>query len=133
MKKLLSKHFWEDQDVERLVGQILIIGVITASIVVLFGGILYLNLHGQNVVPDYRVFKGEGAGYTSFSGVFKGALSFSTTEIIQLGVLVLIATPILRVLCSLFAFVLERDKLYVFITLLVLGVILFSIFGGIKG
>jgi len=133
MKKIFSKHYWADKDVEQLVGQMLITGVITASLVVLIGGIVYLTQHGQGGVPDYRVFKGEGAGYTTFSGIFKGALRLSTTEIIQLGVLVLIATPILRVACSLFAFILERDKLYIFITLIVLCVILFSIFGGIKG
>lgn len=133
MKKILSKSFWADKDVEQLVGQMLIIGVITASVVVLIGGMLYLNQHGGGAVPNYKAFIGEKAGYTTFSGILKGALNFSTTEIIQLGVLVLIATPILRVACSLFAFILERDKLYIMITLIVLSIILFSIFGGIKG
>ena len=133
MKKILSKSFWADKDVEQLVGQMLIIGVITASVVVLSGGMLYLNQHGAGAVPNYKAFIGEEAGYTTFSGIFKGAFNFSTTEIIQLGVLVLIATPILRVACSLFAFILERDKLYIMITLIVLSIILFSIFGGIKG
>lgn len=133
MKKILSKSFWADKDVEQLVGRILIIGVVTASTVVLIGGILYLNQHGQLAVPDYRVFKGEGTDYTTFSGIFKGAFQLSTTEIIQMGVLVLIATPILRVICSLFAFVLERDKMYIFITLIVLCIMMFSVFGGIKG
>lgn len=133
MKKILSKSFWADKDVEQLVGQMLITGVITASIVVLVGGILYLSRNGGGNVPDYKVFAGEGDGYTTFSGIFRGAFQLSTKEIIQLGVLVLIATPILRVACSLFAFILERDKLYVLITLIVLGIIMFSIFGGIKG
>jgi uncharacterized membrane protein len=49
---------------------------------------------------------------------------------IQLGLLLLIATPVARVAFSVVAFVLERDRMYVGITLLVLAVLLFSLLGG---
>ena len=131
MKNIFS-GFTNDNDVEQLVGKMLRYGVVTASLIAFVGGIMYLFEHGSNSIPAYNVFKGEGAGYTSFGGIIKGALSFSSTEIVQLGVLVLIATPIMRILLSLFAFALEKDKLYVVITLVVLCVIMTSIFGGLK-
>lgn len=131
MKNIFSS-LWGDKDVELVVGQLLRYGVVTASLVAFSGGVLYLLMHGSSAVPQYSNFVGEGAGYTTFKGIFKGALAFNATEVIQLGVLVLIATPILRVLFSLLAFILEKDKLYVFITLIVLSVIMTSIFGGLK-
>ncbi|MBN9284809.1 MULTISPECIES: DUF1634 domain-containing protein [Flavobacterium] len=132
MKKLLSKNLWNDTDVEQLVGQLLRYGVITACILALIGGIAYLTEHGSNPVPQYGIFTGEGAEYTTFKGILNGVLTLNPNEIIQFGVLALIATPILRVLFSLFAFILEKDKLYIGITLIVLCILMTSIFGGLK-
>lgn len=131
MKNIFS-GFWNDKDVELVVGQLLRYGVVTASVVAFVGGVFYLLQHGSGQIPQYSNFVGEGAGYTTFKGIFKGAAAFSSTEVIQLGVLILIATPILRVFFSLLAFILEKDKLYIFITLIVLSVIMTSIFGGLK-
>ena len=49
--------------------------------------------------------------------------------IIQLGLLLLIATPVARVLFSAIAFAIERDYMYVVITLIVLAILLYSLFG----
>jgi uncharacterized membrane protein len=121
-----------DTDVEQLVGKLLRYGVITASLVALAGGVLYLARHGADALPDYSHFAGEAKGYTTYKGIFSGAMASNPTEVVQLGVLVLIATPILRVLLSLFAFALEKDRLYVVITLVVLSIMMTSIFGGLK-
>ena len=58
--------------------------------------------------------------------------SLDARGIMQLGAVVLIMTPILRVVCSLFSFAIEGDRLYVVITIVVLSVILFSMFSGVK-
>jgi uncharacterized membrane protein len=47
--------------------------------------------------------------------------------VIQLGLLILIATPVARVIFSLVGFVLERDRVYVAITLAVLAILAYSI------
>jgi uncharacterized membrane protein len=47
----------------------------------------------------------------------------------QLGLLLLIATPIARVMFSAVAFAMERDRMYVGFTLIVLAVLLYSLFG----
>ena len=51
----------------------------------------------------------------------------------QLGILVLIATPVFRVLLSAFAFWMQRDWIYVAITLVVLAVLAFSLLSGHTG
>lgn len=120
-----------DHDMQQLIGQVLRYGVLISGAVAIIGGIWYLFQHGSGT-PHYTTFNGEPAGYTSLSGILKGLGQGSATEIIQLGVVILIATPILRIVFSLLAFILEKDKLYVLITLIVLSIILFSMFGGLK-
>lgn len=131
MKKTIQNK-WQDTDVEQIVGQLLRYGVFTASIVALVGGVIYIGTKGQSPMPSYHKFVGEGANFTSYSGIIKGALSFNAAGIIQLGVLLLIATPVLRIVFSLVGFALEKDRMYVCITLIVLAVITTSIFGGLK-
>ncbi|HAY3552742.1 DUF1634 domain-containing protein [Elizabethkingia meningoseptica] len=133
MKKYFSENYWADQDIQLLVGKILRTGVSLASVTVLLGGILYLMNHGTQFLPDYSQFKGESNSNTTLGGILSGVLHLQAAQMIQLGVVFLIATPVFRVVFSLFGFILEKDKLYVFITLIVLGVILFSIFSGVKG
>ncbi|MFZ4863328.1 DUF1634 domain-containing protein [Sphingobacterium sp. Mn56C] len=128
MKKYASSAYWQDKDIEIIVGNILRIGVVIASITVALGGIIYLLLHGREHIPDYTTFIAEGSNNTSISGIINGVKAFNAPQIIQLGVVFLIATPILRILFSLFGFILERDKMYVFITLIVLAIIVVSIF-----
>lgn len=131
MKKFSIKSL-TDKDIELFIGHFLRFGVVVASIVAVIGGALYLYNYGMEIVPNYRVFKGEPESYTTFSGIWQGVMFGNPTEIIQLGVVCLIATPVLRIVLSLFSFTIERDKLYVCITLIVLSVILFSMFSGSK-
>lgn len=120
-----------DYDMQQLIGQVLRYGVLTSGIVAIIGGIWYLYQHGSGIA-SYTTFSGEPAGYTSLRGIIKGLGQGSANEIIQLGVVILIATPIIRIVFSLFSFVLERDRLYVMITLIVLSIIMFSMFGGLS-
>jgi uncharacterized membrane protein len=57
----------------------------------------------------------------------KASLALDPVGIIQLGILILIATPVVRVAFSVFAFAEERDWMYVVVTLVVLGLLLFSL------
>jgi len=119
-----------DYDVEQLIGQVLRYGVLISGLVAIVGGIWYLYQHGSGI-PNYTKFNGEPAGFTSLTGIIEGLKTGSATEIIQLGVVVLIATPIIRIIFSLISFILEKDKLYIIITSIVLSIILFSMFGGL--
>ncbi len=120
---------WTDEDLEEVIGNLLRWGVIVAAVLVLIGGALYLLRHGA-LPPNYEVFHGEPADLRSVGGIVSGALSLSGRGIIQLGLLLLIATPVARVAFSAFGFQRERDYTYTAITLFVLALLLYSLCGG---
>jgi uncharacterized membrane protein len=132
MAKNISKKLLADQDIEQLIGLQLRFGVIIASLIVLIGGICYLIQFGTQGIPAYHNFIGAKAGFTTAKEILTGLSGFNSKSIIQLGVLILIATPILRIAFSLVGFMLEKDKMYIGITLIVLSVMMVSIFGGLK-
>ncbi len=92
----------------------------------MLGGILYLVRHGHEI-PNYTTFHGEPESLKSLVEIFHGVLGMSARAIIQLGLLLLIATPVARVLFSAIAFAIERDGMYVVITLIVLAILLYSL------
>jgi uncharacterized membrane protein len=124
----LSK--WNDERVERILGTLLQTGVIISGIVVLIGGVLYAERYGR-VPVNYQDFDPERASLRSLKEVGRGALDGDGRAIIQCGLLLLIATPVSRVLFSMIAFALERDRLYVALTLIVFVILLYSLFGGV--
>jgi uncharacterized membrane protein len=121
---------WNDFRIEIIIGTLLRTGVILAASVVLFGAVLYLTRHGHEV-PNYASFHGEPESLKNPVEIFQGVMHMSARAIIQLGLLLLIATPVARVLFSAIAFALERDPMYVVITLIVLAILLFSLFGSV--
>jgi uncharacterized membrane protein len=120
---------WSDEKVEGIVGNLLRSGVIASALIVLAGAILYLIRYGANP-PDYSMFRGEPAEFRSVEGILKAALALRSRGLIQLGLLLLIATPVARVAFSVIAFALQRDRIYVVVTLVVLGVLIYSLAGG---
>lgn len=136
MKNIFSKKFWTEKDMELYVGKILRYGVLLSCIITLLGGIIYLY-QNHNSMPDYspipegEVFSGTAYYLREFSTIIPRILELDGAAIIQLGVIVLIATPIFRVAFSAIAFLLEKDYLYVTITLIVLVIILGNMILGI--
>ncbi|HYL11917.1 MAG TPA: DUF1634 domain-containing protein [Terriglobales bacterium] len=119
---------WSDRRVEDVIGNLLRAGVLLSAVVVLSGGVIYLVRHGHDRA-DYRVFRGEPTDLRDIRGILHEAASLHGRGIIQLGLLLLIATPIARVAFSVFGFAAERDWLYVGFTLLVLMILLYSLIG----
>jgi uncharacterized membrane protein len=117
---------WTDERLEYMLGTLLRAGVVLAATVVLIGGGLYLARHGGEV-PSYHVFQGEPADLRSVSGILAEASTLRGRGLIQFGLVLLIATPVARVVVSAAIFALERDRRYVGITLLVLGVLVYSL------
>ena len=120
---------WNDQQMDRIIGMILRVGVLISALVVLTGGVFYLRHYGFNV-PEYGIFQGEPADLRNISGILQDTLAFRARGIIQFGLLLLIATPVVRVSFSIIGFALQRDKAYVMVTLIVLGLLLYSLTGG---
>jgi|ERR671933_1311626 uncharacterized membrane protein len=113
---------------EHFISNLLKYGVLLASALVLMGGILYLIRHGAEPA-DYRFFQGTPAEFCSLGGVVTAVLSGSSRGIIQLGLLILIATPIARVAFSFLAFLQQRDFAYIIVTLCVLVGLIYSLIG----
>jgi len=129
---MAQKISFKDTDMQAVIGWVLRIGVIVSISIVFFGGIIFLYRHGQEVV-DHRKFTGIPDFIQSFKGIIHGIFTFRGQAIIQFGIILLIATPILRVIFSTIGFVLEKDKLYIFISLLVLLIIFASMLSGHAG
>jgi uncharacterized membrane protein len=118
-----------DASIERMVSIVLRTGVLLSALVVLAGGLYYLARHG-NEIADYRTFRGTPSIDRRLSEIVRGAIDLRARSIIQAGILLLIATPIARVIVSLFGFAMERDGKYVAITAIVLAVLLYSVISG---
>ena len=117
-----------DPRLQQLVGNLLRFGVLLAAAVVLAGGIAFLARHGA-AVPDYRVFHGQPEGLRSLVGIVRSALALDERGVVQLGLVLLVATPIARVAIAGVVFAIERDRSYVLVALLVLALLLWSLIG----
>ena len=129
---MAQKARFKDRDMQVVIGWVLRLGVIVSISIVFVGGVIYLWRHGREVA-DHRHFKGVPAFISTVGGVFHGVFTIRGQAIIQLGIALLIATPILRIIFSAIGFVMEKDKLYLFISLLVLGIIFASMLTGHAG
>jgi uncharacterized membrane protein len=119
----------QDQRMDQIMAVLLRSGVLLAASLVFIGGIVYLSRHDLPAI-NYRVFQGEPQELRTVSGILREAAKFHGRGLIQLGLLILIATPVARVLFSVFAFVYEKDWTYMAITVIVLALLCYSLFGG---
>lgn len=99
-----------------------------SAVITALGGVLYLMGHSGDTVA-YRTFLGEPAHLRSLPGIVRSAVRGEAPAIIQLGLLLLIATPIARVALALAGFYLERDRRYVAISAVVLIILVLSLLG----
>jgi uncharacterized membrane protein len=121
----------KDQDLDRLLGNLLRFGVLLSATVVLSGGAVHLAEHGGDPARAYDDFGKQPEYLRHVASVARQAAAGNGRAIIQFGILLLIGTPIARVVFSVFAFFVQRDYLYVGVTLIVLVILLFSLlFGG---
>ena len=124
----MTQNEWTDRRVETIVGTLLRVGVTLSAAVVLAGGVVFLVRHG--ITPaNYRVFRGEPSELRHIRGIIHGVFALHSRAVIQLGLLLLIATPIARVAFALFGFAEERDWMYVSFTAIVLAILLYSLVG----
>ncbi|MGE5645158.1 MAG: DUF1634 domain-containing protein [Acidobacteriota bacterium] len=119
---------WTDERIQWFIGTLLRAGVIAAGTIVLAGGAWYLAQHG-GAAPDYATFRGEPSCLRSAAGVWKGLREGNSRSLIQLGLLLMIATPVARVAFAAVAFALQRDRTYTIVSLIVLSTLIYSLFG----
>jgi uncharacterized membrane protein len=119
---------WTDQRMEGFIGGLLRVGVLLSAALVLVGAVVHLAGHA-GVRPDLHVFRGEPLALRGVEGIVRSALALDGPGLIELGLLVLVATPVARVAFSVFAFAAQRDRTYVLVTLTVLAILCFGLFG----
>lgn len=123
---LVSGHSTADDRTEQIVGNVLRLGVLIAGAVTIIGGVLYL-LHGGRARPDYHAFNRETSPLRSLADIARAVPTGDPLAIIQLGVVLLIATPIARVALTLVAFAMRKDRMYVAISALVLALLAYGL------
>jgi uncharacterized membrane protein len=119
---------WTDTTVENIIGILLRVGVVLSALVVVIGATVYLRKYAFSPA-EYRVFLSEPEELRKISGIWHEALQLHGRGLIQFGLLLLIATPVARVIFSMIGFAAEKDRMYVGFTLIVLVVLLHSLFG----
>jgi uncharacterized membrane protein len=118
---------FDDARMEVIMGRLLQVGVLLAATVVLVGGVIYVIAHAGER-SNYRVFTAAPLELRHPAAMLRGIARGDAAAIIELGILLLVATPICRVMFAVIAFAVERDRLYVAISLAVLAVLLFGMF-----
>jgi uncharacterized membrane protein len=116
-----------DQQMDSTIGNMLRYGVTLSAIVVFLGGVLYLR-NTATTTPDYSHFHTESASLRDISAAIHGAVHLDALSVIQLGILLLIATPVVRVVFCIVGFALEKDRLYVVISASVFIILMYSLF-----
>lgn len=114
-----------DRKIEEIIGYLLRAGVTLSALLVFTGGIVYLLRHGGDA-PNYATFRGEPGSLRTIHGLLSADSLRHGRGLIQMGLIVLILTPIARVAFSLLAFAGERDWIYVPVSAIVLGLLLYS-------
>ncbi|GAC1471489.1 MAG: DUF1634 domain-containing protein [Gemmatimonadaceae bacterium] len=120
---------WTDEQFDAVLARVLRGGVLLSATVVACGGVTFLARHGLQR-PEYHVFRGEPGTLRAIRGIMEDALRLNGRGLIQLGLLLLISTPIARVVFSVVGFARQRDWLYVLITLAVLILLTYSLTNG---
>lgn len=123
-------HGWTEHRIEQFIGRLLQVGVALATVTVLIGGVMLLAHQGRTT-PDYRAFRGTDGALQSIGSIVHGLRTADARAIVQLGLLLLIATPVFRVAFMLGAFAAKRDRLYVVLSAVVLLLLLVGLFGGV--
>ncbi len=117
-----------EQRLQSMVAFVLRLGVNLAAAIVILGGLVFLYRHGHEL-PHYEVFRGEPTDLRTIDGIVREAAALGGRGLIQLGLLVLVATPVARVGLSLIVFAVQRDRTYVVVTLVVLALLILSLTG----
>jgi len=126
--RLKTRPAVTDYGIEVVLGNVLRIGVVLSAAIVLFGACIYISRHAHEAA-NFKIFQGEPSEFRTIPGVIQSVRNGRGRGWIQLGLLLLIATPVARVVFSVAGFILERDRLYVAFTLIVLAVLLYSLLG----
>ncbi len=116
----------DDRRLENIIGQLLRAGVLLAAAIVFAGGVLYLVRH-HAYPTNYHTFIAGGPHIRTLRGIVQSAAHGDSEALMQIGLLLLILTPVARVAVAVVGFFLEKDRLYTIVSLIVLLILAFSL------
>lgn len=108
-----------------VVSLVLLVGVSASAALIGLGFIAALAVGWQASLLGQA---SSTAAATDFRQLPAGLVALRPVAITQLGLVVLLATPVVRVATSVVGFALEGDRLYMAVTLMVLAILLTSLF-----
>ena len=120
---------WNERAVEQLIGRLLQLGVLVAAAVVVIGGAALLVQHGA-APADFHTFRGATEPLHDIASILRSARRLDSRAIVQLGLVLLIATPVARVALTFVAFLVRRDRLYAALSLVVLMLLIYGLVWG---
>jgi uncharacterized membrane protein len=118
-----------DKRLEISIARMLRIGVLISATVVSAGGLLYLR-NASKPRPDYSHFHAVQPSLRTIADILRSVSHIDPESVIQLGILILIATPIMRVALCVLGFSQQRDKLYIAVSTSVFIILIYSFFRG---
>src|SRR5271163_3438914 len=118
-----------DMQMDSAIANMLRFGISLAATLMILGGWFYLQ-HPTMQPADYAHFHGSSTDLHNLGKVLAGARLADSTSVLELGIMLLIATPVARVALCVVDFARQRDKLYVAVSFGVLMVLLYSLFHG---
>jgi len=115
-----------DEQLQSMIGIVLRTGVLVAALVVGASGVFYLVQHHADP-PRYSRFVTETPDLRTIGGILRASAGLQSEAMMQLGLLLLIATPVARVVLAALGFYREGDRLYTALSLIVLAILIFSL------
>ncbi|AYN01690.1 DUF1634 domain-containing protein [Chryseobacterium sp. 3008163] len=124
----MRKHF-TDVDLNRSVGNLLRLGVILSVITSLIG-FVKLFMEGFKMPRKYKLLDMGTSSEKVWSHFWETLCKGEGMAIIQLGILMLIFTPLMRIIFALIGYLKEKDYTYVIISSIVLIIMVISFITG---
>lgn len=118
-----------DERMELSISRMLRVGVTSSALIMSLGGFLYLKA-APKLSLGYSTFHPEISSLSSVRQALSGSARLDGASVIQIAMLVLIATPVIRVAFCIVGFARQRDRLYVGISSTVLLILLYSLVQG---
>lgn len=106
--------------------RLLTIGLFLSLLAICAGGLVFLWNHSQEIVND-SLFQEKTVDATKIEKIFEMDVSDRSIAAMLIGIIILMLTPLIRVLSCAILFAVERDLIYVVLSAVVLAVLLFSI------
>jgi uncharacterized membrane protein len=124
----MKKNF-TDVDLNRSVGNLLRLGIIL-SVATSLIGFIKLFTEGFEMPKKYTSLAIANSSDKVWSHFWNSLCKGEGMAIIQLGILLLIFTPLMRIIFALIGYLKEKDYIYVFISSVVLAIMAVSFFAG---